>query len=175
MATATRASTVVAAGAVLAVAVALAGCGGSSSSSSSTSSSAPASTQSTTSTSPSGVNYSPSQKVLDTLGLKQCSRENIPSTLFVNPNSSAGTGSFAGGAIFTAAPDCSKGPKTTIIAATFTTHEGIAAGKAAIVKKYPKAGVSSFRTVVIGVVGGTNPQQTADKITKELSAGTTSG
>jgi hypothetical protein len=153
-------------GAIVAVAIAVAGCGGGGSKSSSSTNG----NTSTTSTKPSGINHDPAQAILAQLGLKECSSKNIPSTALVNPNSSAGAGSFAGARIFEAAPDCSKGPKTTIVAATFSTHEGIAAGKAAIKKKYPKAGVASFRTVVVGVLGP-NAQATADKIVKLLSAG----
>jgi hypothetical protein len=165
---------------LLVVAVALAGCGGSSksgtgSTAASSTTAAGSTTSSNSSTSPSGTNYSLSQKVLNSLGLKQCSRQNAPSSVYFNPNASLAQRSFGGGAIFTAAPDCSKPPKTTILVATFSSHAGIAAGKKAIKAKYPKAGVASVKTIVIGVVGGKNPQATADKIVKELNTNTTSG
>jgi hypothetical protein len=164
----------VTAGGVLALAFGLAACGGSSKSSSATTIST-STTSTNRSTSPSGNNYSLAGQILNSLGLKQCFRKNIPGRAFTNPGgSNAGVGSFAGGSIFTVAHDCSKGPKSLIIAATFSTHQGIAAGKATIKKKYPKAGVSSFKTIVIGVVGR-NAQATADKIVKELSAGATTG
>jgi hypothetical protein len=167
-----RISVSLAVGAILAIAIAVAGCGGSSSKSSSGTTSGNTTTTSTTSTGASGKNYQPSQTILQHLGYQQCSRQNISSTLFVNPNATNGAGDFAGGTVFTIAKNCSTGPKITVDAATFTTHEGIAFGKATIKKKYPKAGVGSFRTVVIGVIGGANPQALADAIIAQLSAGT---
>ena len=171
-----RVSTSLAVGAILAVAIAAAGCGGGGSKSNGTTTSGTTTsgttTSSTTSTKPSGVNYTPSQKIIDELGYKECSVQQIPSTLFVNPNSSSGAGDFAGGNIYEIAKDCSTGPKITVYAATFSSQQGIAFGKTTLKQKYPKAGVSSFRTVVIGVVGGTDPQAMADKIISLLSAGT---
>jgi len=164
-------------GAILAVSIAVAGCGGGGGKSSSGTTATGTTTggtttSSTTSTKPSGINYTPSQKIITELGYKECSVQQIPSTLFVNPNSTSGAGDFAGGNIYEIAKDCSTGPKITVYAATFSSQQGIAFGKTTLKQKYPKAGVSSFRTVVIGVVGGTDPQAMADKIISLLSAGT---
>jgi len=153
-----RTATSLAVGAVTALAIAVAGCGGGSSSSTAK------------------INHDPAQAILQQLGLQECSSKVIPSTAFVNPNSSSGAGDFGGAREFVAAPDCSKktSPRTTITAATFTTHEAIAAAKATLKKKYPNSGIASFRTVVVDVIGP-NAQQTADKIVKLLSAGVVKG
>jgi hypothetical protein len=147
-------ASIVSAGAVAALAIAVAGCGGGGSGGATR------------------VNHDPAQAILKELGLQECSSKVIPSTTFVNPNSTSGAGDFAGAREFVAAPDCSKktSPRTTITAATFTTHEAIAAAKATVKKKYPHAGVASFRTVVVDVIGP-NAQATADKIVKLLSTG----
>jgi len=150
-----RMSTSLAVGAVIAVALAVAGCGGGSSSSTAK------------------VNHDPAQAILKQLGLQECTSRQVPSTVFVNPNgASSGASSFAGARSFIVAPDCSKNtsPRTTITAGAFTTHKAIAEAKAEIKKRFPKAGVASFRTVVVDVLGP-NAQATADKIVKLLSAG----
>jgi len=116
-------------------------------------------------------NHDPANAILKSLGLEECSSRQVPSSVIVGNSTVSGVGSFAGARIFETAADCSKkGPRTTIYAATFSTHEGVAAGAAGIKKLHPKAGVATFRTVVVGVVGP-NAQQTADKIVTHLSAG----
>ena len=155
------------------LALVLAGCGGGSDKSSSGTTQQTTTEQTTTdqTTTKGGVNYDPATTIAKAVGLEICSSTQLPSTTFVDPNLG-----FAGARKFETAKDCSKkGPRTTIEAMTFSSHAGIAAGKAQIKKQYPNAGVSSFRTVVIGVVGPANAQQLADDITKQLSAGTTSG
>jgi hypothetical protein len=147
-------ASIVALCAVALLAIAVAGCGGGSSSRTTR------------------VNHDPAQAILQQLGLQECHSKVIPSTAFINPNSSSGAGDFAGAREFVAAPDCSKkaSPRSTITAATFTTHEAIAAAKATLRKQYPQSGIASFRTVVVDVIGP-NAQATADKIVKLLSAG----
>jgi len=178
-----RPSMVAAAGAAAALALVLAGCGGGSSKSSSGTTEQTSTEQTTTeqtmteqtrtdqTTTKGGVNYDPATAILNKLHLQICSQSQLPSTLFVDPNLG-----FAGARKFVTAKNCSvKGPRTTIEAMTFSSHAGIAAGKAQIKKTYPKAGVSTFRTVVIGVIGPANAQQVANTITQTLGAGTSNG
>jgi hypothetical protein len=140
-----------------ALALAIAGCGGDGGNNSSGN------------TTKGSINEDPATQVLHATGLEVCSQSQLPSTLVVDPDLG-----FAGARKFVTAPDCSKkGPRTTIVAATFSSHEGIAAGKKAIKKKYPQAAVTSYKTVVIGVLGP-NAQKVANTIEKELSSGATS-
>ena len=164
-----RTSSVVIVCVLLAVVVALAGCGGSGSSGT-TSAGTTAKSHLTTTT------KSPAAAILKSLGLEECFNHQLPATAVLDTHSTAISSSFAGAQIFEAAADCSKkGPRTTVIMETYSTHEGIAAGKAALKTKHPKAGVASFKTIVIGVIGGANPQQTANKIIKQLSGPVVTG
>ena len=162
-----------AAGAVLLLALAVAGCGGGSSKSSSgeTTSSTPAATtttSSTTSTNTSGKNYDPATTILKAAGLQVCQQSQASATLIVQEG-------FTGARTFLAAPDCStKGPRTTIVAATFSTRDAVAKGTKAIQKLYPKSVVTSYKTIVVSV-SGQNAQEISDKITKELKGPTTHG
>jgi hypothetical protein len=138
--------------------LAAAGCGGSSSSSS------PATTPTTPANktnAPGGINYDPATTLLKSLGLQICSQQQMPATAIVQEN-------FTGARSFVTAPDCSKkGPRTTIIAATFSTPQAVASGKKAMQKRYPKAAVTTYKTFVIAVQGP-NAQQIANEITKKL-------
>ena len=163
-----RTSSVVIVCVLLAVVVALAGCGGSGSSSNSAGTTTKSHLTTTT--------KSPAAAILKSLGLEECFNHQLPATAVLDTHSTAISSSFAGAQIFEAAADCSKkGPRTTVIMETYSTHEGIAAGKAALKTKHPKAGVASFKTIVIGVIGGANPQQTANKIIKQLSGPVVTG
>ena len=148
-----RLALVAAAGAALAFAVA--GCGGDGGSDSSGTTQA------------GGINEDPAKQLLSTVGLEVCSEKQLSSTAIVQPG-------FAGARIFQTKPDCGKaGPTTTIVAATFTSHEAVAAGATAIKKKYPKAAVETYKTLVIGVLGP-NAQKIASTIHKQVSSGATS-
>jgi uncharacterized protein YceK len=162
-----RTSKVVTVCLLLAAGVVLAGCGGSGSKNSG----GPTTTSSHVNTS-----SDPANAILKAVGLEECSERQLPATALLDTKSEAAQSSFGGARIFETAADCSKkGPRTTVVAATFSTHAGIAAGKAAFKRKYPRSGVASHKTVVVAVVGGENPQQTADEIVKLLSAGVVKG
>jgi hypothetical protein len=118
----------------------------------------------TTTTQKGNAHSDPAKEALRKVGLEVCSEQQVSGAV-------ADFQGFTGGRIFQTAPDCAKAKsvaaQTTVVAATFSTHEAVAKGAAEIKKEYPKSQGFTYLTLVVAVEGP-NAQKYAAELEKNI-------